>query len=204
MNKKILFIGDSHIFHLFPNESNVIYLVDITLNKLRKGNSDVKIEYDTYDQNINSEKYIISEKGDSLVNFINNFECDYVFLSIGEIDVRYHLSKQLLKNENAIKEIYEIYLIFLKKLKHKLIISSLTPPGVDNISDINKRSYITKEANSIIEEICNSNNYLYFNTYDGFNTNGILDYSKSDGGVHLNKYLSNLFLENIKHIVNLS
>jgi len=202
MNKKILFIGDSHIFHLFPNESNVIYLVDITLNKLRKGNSDVKIEYDTYDQNINAEKYIISEKGDSLINFINDFECDYVFLSIGEIDVRYHLSKQLLKNENAIKEIYEIYLKFLKKIKHKLIISSLTPPGIDNNSDINKRSYITKEANYLLKEICSANDYIYFNAYDDFNINGILDHNKSDGGVHLNKSLSNLFLENIKQIVN--
>jgi hypothetical protein len=195
---KILYIGDSHIFHLFPNEDNVIYLVDITLNKIRKGNGDTKIKHESYDKNINAIKYIISEDGSSLLDFINNFECDYVFLSIGEIDVRYHLSKQLIKNENALDDIYEVYLKFLNSINKNLIISSITPPG-DTSNNINSRVEITKKSNEIIKKICKNNNYIYFDVYDDFNNNGILSLDKSDGGVHINKSFLNYFHEKIKN-----
>lgn len=193
----ILYIGDSHIFHLFPNEDNVIYLVDITLNKIRKGNGDTKIKYESYDKNINAIKYIISEDGSSLLDFINNFECDYVFLSIGEIDVRYHLSKQISKNINAINQIYDIYSNFLKKIKHKMILSSLTPPN-DNIGN---RVLITKEANEIIHKICNDSGYIYYDVYTDFNRDGLLSSEKSDGGTHINKSFFSYFIEKIKKII---
>lgn len=195
---KILYIGDSHIFHLFPNENNVVYLVDITLNKIRKGNCDTKIKYDKYDSSINASKYIISEDGTSLIDFINNFDCDFVLLSIGEIDVRYHLSKQISKNVNAVDEIYKMYNEFLKKIKHKIILSSLTPPN----NNIGGRISITNKANELITKICNDNGYTYYDVYTDFNNNGLLCIEKSDGGPHINKSLYNYFIEKIKNIKN--
>ena len=193
---KILYIGDSHTFHLFPNEDNVIYLVDITLNKIRKGNGDTKIKYESFDDYINAERYIISDDGHSLVDFINNFDCDYVFLSIGEIDVRFHLSKQISINTNAINQIYDIYSLFLEKIKHKIILSSLTPPNKNDFDRID----ITNMANDIIYKICNDFDYIYFDTYTDFNKDGLLDFRKSDGGPHIDKSFCKYFIEKINLI----
>ena len=200
--KKILYIGDSHIIHCFSTSlNNSWYLVDVTLNKIRIFDSDLKVKHIEYREDDLSECYSLDIDGENISDLINNLNYESVLFSIGEIDVRYHLIKQLELNENAIDDILIIYNNFLKKIKSKIIICSIIPPGIDNTNEytrnIEKRSHITIEINNKLKDMCSLNGYYFFDLYSDFNTNGILDFNKSDEGVHINKRFKDKIISNL-------
>jgi len=203
MDKK-LFIGDSHIFSCFSSDEDIMYIIDITLNKIRKGGSDLNVRYSDYDKVIESDRYTIDEEGDSIIEIINESEHNHIVLSIGEIDVRYHLINQLSSNKNAIIDIVSIYGKFLDKIdkNKKISICSITPPGIDNANKytkmINQRSEITISLNLLLKDLCELNGYGYIDLYSNYQIGGILDNTKSDGGVHIHSRFIESNLNKIK------
>ena len=185
----VLFIGDSHIIHAFDRLDNTIYyLRDVTLNRFRKNNNDVKINFLQREPGKNFDTYILTDDGVSLIEFINSSDFKYIVFSIGEIDVRFHLGKQLARDENALIKINDVYKNFLTNITKKIIVMSLPPPGISDITeytrDIETRKRITKELNKLRLEMCTTNNFYYYDFYTDYECNGILDNSKSDGQVH--------------------
>ena len=198
-----LLIGDSHIIHAFNKKPcKVIYVRDITLNQLRKNNNNVNICYSHYEGNNekNFDTYIIANNSElNLVDYINNSPCECVVISIGEIDVRFHLVKQLKKDIHALLKINDIYEAFLKKIKKKIIVVSLPPPAFTE-DELQTRKEITQYINQYRQKMCSKNNWLYYDLYTRFEKDGILDTSKSDGQVHT----SSCFIdENISILRNL-
>lgn len=199
---KILFVGDSHIIHCFSKkENNSWYIVDITLNKIRQHGCDLKVNNLGYRDNDLSDCYEINKVGDSLVDIINNSDFDSILFSVGEIDIRYHLIDQLDINTKALSDIINTYGSFLEKIKKKIIICSILPPGIDNSNNhtkqIQKRSEITIIINKLLLELCEYNNYTFFDIYSKFNDNGFLMNNKSDGSVHVNKIYKNEILSDL-------
>jgi len=201
MSKK-LFIGDSHIFSCFSFSDDIMYVIDVTLNKIRKGGSDLNIKFSDYDYVIKSNRYTICEYGDSIIEIINNSEYDHIILSIGEIDVRHHMIKQLSYNKDAIIDIISIYGRFLDKINKKISICSITPPGIDNTNKYTKmiyqRSEITINMNLLLKDLCELNNYKYIDLYSDYQLDGILDSNKSDGSVHIHSRFIESNLNKIK------
>ena len=186
-----LFIGDSHILHAFNiPENSILYIKDVTLNQIRKGNGDININFLERSAGNTYDTYEVVSQGTSLIEFINNSSYDNVVISIGEIDIRFHLVKQLEKDKEAVIKIHNIYKDFLLKLNKRVVVVSIPPPGISTVTEytkrIDERKEITKEINFLRKELCNINNFLYFDYYTDYHINGILNSEKSDGQVHIN------------------
>ncbi len=207
----ILFIGDSHIFHCFSGKSvDGIYLIDITLNKIRKTNCNPYFNYLCYDEGIEAKKYEFSKEHnqESLIDIINNSDKDIIVLSIGEIDVRCLLEKQYKNNKNCFADIVNVYQTFLNKIfkNKKIVVCSLPPPGIDNSNiytqNILFRKNATKEMNGLIQSMCIKNNFIYFNIYDNFQMNGLLRQEMSHDGLHINKIFKSIIHKHLLQVLN--
>lgn len=208
MFKNTLFVGDSHSYHLFANgETYTDYIVDITLNKLRKNNLDVFIEYAGYDSSINAHRYPVVKHGKSLISHINdNLNINRVVFSIGEIDVRFHLVKRLQEDPDCLLKIVNTYKLFLQKIEKQVIVCSITPPGVDCATEysrnIEKRSQITTEINYRLKNLCTDCEFVFFDVYNTYVTDsGVLNPSYSDGSVHVHTMYRNNNLTNLHKIL---
>lgn len=201
MKNKILFIGDSHIFHCFANGTvDVYYIIDVTLNKIRKFDSNLFVSHLGYSPNEYMHKYemVDSHESESMIDIINNSPYEYVLINIGEIDIRQHSQK--LKDESIFINTISTYEKFLNKITKKVILMSITPPGLtreNNIDTFNDRISLTREMNKNIVEVCKRNNYYYFDIFSDFQIDGILDSKKSDGGVHISKNYQSYILEKL-------
>jgi len=203
----ILFIGDSHIFFNYSDGStDVNYFVDITLNKIRKYQEKLTYQFEEFQSEHHMKRYIFDTNGDTnLIEFINQHNCEYVLLSIGEIDVRFHLKKRMSFDTDVIEKIIHNYSNFLRKIKKKVIIQSVLPPGNDNTNeftkDLNSRIFITKILNDDFLKICKEFDYLYFDLYSHYQVNGLLDLGKSSG-VHIQKNFQKVNLDLLKQLLN--
>jgi hypothetical protein len=204
MKNQILFLGDSHSIHCFANGTvDVFYLIDVTLNKIRQFESDLLVNYGGFFQLEHIHKYEISDDGVSIVNIINNSNYEYVCLSIGEIDVRFHNSKLI--DDDIYSNTLEFFSNFLKKIEKKIILMSVTPPGFTSNDtenrDMETRIFLTKKINSSLKEMSTKNGFVYFDVYTDFVKNEILDSQKSDGGVHISKSFQSYILDKLKNYV---
>jgi len=193
--EKILYVGDSHMFHCFSSEQNIgTHIVDITLNQIRK-TPDIHIKYDSYHTNNYHYKYFIDENGQSLIDLINeNTDKEYALFSIGEIDIRFHLEKQLSINDNAIEDIIKIYEDFLLKIDKKIILCSAPPPTRESLKPI------TKEFNTNIKKLCETHNFYYVDIYTDYQINGLLSPSCTHDGCHLHHSLKEINIKKLKDL----
>ena len=188
---KVLLIGDSHMFHCFSTiENKGLYIIDITLNQIRK-NYNLRVKYDSYDNNIFCHKYSIDNDGELLIDLINNNEKEYVLFSIGEIDIRFHLEKQLSIDSNSIINIINIYEFFLLKINKKVLVCSSIPPNKESLINL------TLDFNFKLKKMCIKNNYEYIDLYTDFEKNGLLNPLFTKDNTHINSSLKEeLILKN--------
>lgn len=199
----ILFLGDSHTVFCFGNRSNrVYYILDITLNRIRKGNSDVLISYEGYDKGDSTYKYKISDNGKSLVKMINRSKADHILLSIGEIDIRWHHQK--LKDDSIFENTLSFYEKLLEKIEKKIIIMFIPPVGIEHGRDhnIEDRVILTNKMNTYYKDLCNRKGYIFFDMFDDFKSeeNEMLEGSKADA-VHIQKRFQPYLLDNLQKII---
>jgi hypothetical protein len=200
MNYKILFTGDSHAVHCFSNGiSDVLYLRDITFNKIRKLNSSLTLKDMGFDDKDKCHVYDISENGEDFIDMVNNIDYDYILLSIGEIDIRFHNSKLI--DQNIFINTLDHYKKFLLKINKKLIIMSILPPSDRHNSAIPDRIKLTKAINYELNKFCQDNNFIFFDINSDFNLNDKLNISMSDGGVHVNKIYQTNIIEKLNKVL---
>lgn len=127
-------------------------------------------------------------------------EKQVVVFAFGEIDVRFHIGKQIdihkRSLENVLETLTKNYLNTIlsnRNLYKKLscIVYSVTPP-TDNYSPefcygtIKERIHITKELNSRLSNLCNGLHINFLDVYDDYsNPDGSLNTSLSDGSLHI-------------------
>ena len=132
----------------------------------------------------------------------NNPENVFV-LSYGEIDCRFHIGNQIKLGRNEDSIIRELVENYFKTIKNniltfkQIIVVAVVPPvkqkeyEIANTdfpfsnSDEDRVRYTTK-MNTLLEEHCAKNNFVYFDPYDFYKRpDGTLKFELSDGMVHI-------------------
>ena len=184
-----IIIGDSHAIHSFDNLFRVVYLRDITLNKLRQID---KPKYSLYEDKITYETYFLDlENGEDIFNIVENYE--NVIFSIGEIDVRFHLYKftdYVEKIENLIDKLG----IYLLNFKNNVHVVNIIPPTKISVNSQIRRD-ITIEFNSQLSNI-KTFNVIDINTILS-DENSYLNDNFSSDTIHLNSNGSSLVQKKI-------
>lgn len=205
--KNTLFIGDSHTFQCFcDGKKDVVYIVDVTLNQIRQFNSDFLFRNEGYLEDELQTKFWLDSSGDSLVEYLNETSHEIIVFSLGEIDIRYHLKKQHLLDNDCIRKISEVYANFLNKINKKIIVCSSPPPGIDNKNeftrDLEYRKFLTIEFNKHLVEMCKNNNFLYFDLYTDFSKDGFLNYAMSNDNLHISKSYQPIIEQKLINLIN--
>ena len=130
-----------------------------------------------------------------LIDLINNNEKKYVLFSIGEIDIRFHLEKQLYIDSNSITDIINIYENFLLKINKKILVCSSIPPNKESLINL------TLDFNIKLKKMCIKNNYEYIDLYTDFEKNGLLNPFFTKDNTHINSSLKEelILKNNIKY-----
>jgi hypothetical protein len=167
----------------------------------------INIPYTDYHQNAITMFRI--GRDNKIINFNNNeHDINSVICFVyGEIDCRCHIQRQinLGKNEDLIiNELVQNYFNTLKNniYNHKkVIIVGIIPPtrqidyesvhgpithAFPFVGTDEERVRYTTKANVLIEKLCYSNGYIYFNPYEYYTRDdGTLKFELSDNNVHI-------------------
>ena len=148
-------------------------------------------------------------RDNQIINF-NNIEHNnesIICLVYGEVDCRCHIQRQIDIGRSEDDVIYELVNNYFNTIKtniniyKKIIIVGVIPPTQKNdyetihgpiLSDFpfvgtdEDRVKYTIKVNKLIEELCNKNEYIYFNPYYYYTReDGMLKHELSDSTVHL-------------------
>lgn len=197
--------GDSHAHFSFKNLQipyNDCHQNSITMFRIGRDNMII---------NFNSSEHDIN----SILCFV-----------YGEVDCRCHIQKQINLGKDEDLIINELVNNYFNTLKNninnhkKIIIVAIIPPTrqIDCesihgpilhefpfIGTDEDRVRYTKKTNALIEILCYSNGYIYFNPYDYYTReDGTLKFELSDNNVHIgnNSVVLEKFMDVYAHILN--
>ena len=198
----IIVYGDSHGYYSFKNAK-------ININKQHNGITMFRIGRDNTIINFNK---IQDDKS-------HNVLC----LCYGEIDCRIHISNQTslgINEDDIISNLVTKYFTTLRNnitICKNIIIVGIIPTKRDidfdaefDFTILKKEDWMrgtdeervryTKKMNTLIEEQCKVNNYIYFNPYKYYeNDDGTLKYELSDTTVHLKNNV--FFLQEFQNLL---
>ena len=190
--------GDSHTDRSFKNikiPHRNYYQISITM--FRIGRDNIIINFDSNHHNI-----------DSILCFV-----------YGEVDCRCHIKRQVNMGRNEDDIINELVNNYFKTIKNniiyykKVIVVGVIPPTMQSeyenihgpithefpfVGTDEDRVRYTMKVNKLLEELCNSNEYIYFNPYSYYTRDdGTLKFELSDTCGHLgnNSYFLEKFTE---------
>jgi len=159
-------------------------------------------------------------------NIILNFDTSHLgnnntfIFSYGEIDVRYHIHKQIVLGRNESDIIDHLVISYLTTIQnnitsyHKIIISAILPPkDIDATIDpenytntypfmgsIEERVRYQQKINHVLKTKCYDFGFLFFDPFSPYtNENGSLLFALSDFDVHVgdNQLILDSFVETI-------
>jgi len=199
----IIVYGDSHAFYSFKNAKIIINtMIEHGITMFRIGRDNTIINFNK----------IQDDKSDNVL-------C----LCYGEIDCRIHISNQISLGRNEDDIISSLVTKYFTTLRNNItickniIIVGIIPTKrhVDFDKHFNsvehkiedwmrgtdeERVRYTKKMNTLIEEQCKVNNYIYFNPYKFYeNEDGTLKYEFSDPSVHLKNNV--FFLQEFQNLL---
>lgn len=176
------------------------------------------LKFDNTDLNCPSITMFRIGRDNIIINFDkeNIQKNDIIVITYGEIDCRCHIQRQInlgLNEDDIINKLVNDYFKTLKNnftdIDVKIIILGVIPPvkqydfeqindplfsDVKFIGSDEDRVRFTNKMNTLLEELSNENNYIYFNPYSYYTRpDGTLKYEFSDGKVHLGE--NTFFLE---------
>lgn len=193
----IYIFGDSHASYSFRNlklEYRDLHMASITMFRIGRDNII-----------INFNKNIIQKD-------------DIIVMAYGEVDCRCHIQRRInlgLNEDDVINELVTNYIRTIKNntegIDAKIIIVGVIPPTKQNdyesihgpimhefpfVGKDEDRVRFTNKVNTLLEEMANQNNYIYFNPYSYYTRpDGTLKYELSDNIVHLGSNSNSYFLE---------
>lgn len=196
--------GDSHAHFSFKNLSlpyKDCHLMSVTMFRIGRDNIII---------NFNKDEF--KEKDDIIV------------LAYGEVDCRGHVQRQINAGKNEDDVINELVNGYFRTIKNnidetklKIVIVGVIPPTkqIDYetlhgpithefpfVGKDEDRARYTNKVNSLLEEMSNKHNYIYFNPYSYYTRpDGTLKYEFSDSCVHLgdNSYFLDRFIDVYKN-----
>ena len=132
-------------------------------------------------------------------NLIEQHQADKMFLMIGTNDIGKGMTEDYII-ENIIKIIEETK---QKSPNTKIYVESIYPVNLSKRpKDKARNNQIITRLNTRIEEYCKNNNITYINVYNTLiDSEGNLDASYTDDGLHLNDYAYSLVTRQLKPYV---
>jgi hypothetical protein len=211
-------IGDSHTWQFINNlpenlniHNNVIEYKHKYNNTITFDNKNITFfgyrccEDGAYAYNIEKRKNII----DNIL--LNTNQNDILMFMFGEVDCRYKIKSQMLKNNTTIKDevliIVNRYMDFIRNYNNRKIIiwgphpqhTSPTHHYIDCF-DSNERNLITKIFNEQLEIVANKENYLFISLFNDLIDKPDLNNNFLDDTIHikpcteiLNLYINKIF-----------
>ena len=148
-------------------------------------------------------------RGNEIINFNSNDTNTSSILCFvyGGVDCRCHIKRQIdlgRSEDSVIEELVTKYFNTIKnncKYYKKIIVTAVIPPTNKEeyerhngpithewpfVGTDGERVRYTRKVNKMIEELCNANQYIYFNPYSYYTRDdGILKYELSDSKGHI-------------------